>query len=447
MLAIQGRTNAFLVVLIVAAGLCIRLLYVNNTVIDTPIIRDAAQYVTYAYNLAFNGVYSQSLPGDTLQPDSYRSPGYPMMIAIVLRIAGIEGFYNHLLYLQCFLGSLVVFLTFILSRNALPPNWSLAVAGLTVLSPHLISMSSYILTETLVSFLLLCALVIYVKALEKQSRLFFVSAAVFFGLCYLANEIVLFIPLALSVVALPLIKAAKTSKNAVNLMIFLFVFFMFPVGWNVRNSINVPSNMKSNFHRALSAAAQGSYPKYLYKDPRFVGFPYREDPYFPEMLASVSRFAEIVLGRVKKQPIRYLSWYVIEKPYYLWSWDIVQGQDIYIYPVRTSLFHVSTAADLIKKLFRITHPAILILMAIAIFLATLRFIRGYGRTHIRDMVIYSTAAIIVYWTITHALLLSLPRYGIPLRPLIYFLAVWVLYELIYCLRSLKQPLASPPKVD
>lgn len=446
MSAFQGRTNAFVVALIVAAGLFVRILYVNNTIIDTPIVRDAAQYVAYAHNLAFNGVYSQSPPGNNPRPDSYRSPGYPMMIAVVLRIAGIKGFYGPLLYLQCILGGLVVLLIFVLSRNVLPPNWSLAATGLTVLSPHLISMSSYILTETLVSFLLLCALVAYVKALETQSRLLFVSAAVFFGLCYLANEIALLIPLVLSVVSLSFIKDPKTGKKALNLMIFLLVFVMFPAAWNVRNAINVPSDGKSNFHRALSAAAQGSYPKYVYKDPRFVGFPYREDPYFPEMLASVSRFAEIVLDRAKERPGRYVSWYVIEKPYYLWSWNIVQGQDIYIYSVRTSLFHVSPVADLIKKIFRITHPAIVILMAMAIFLAATRLIRGDSRIH-RDIVIYSTTAIIVYWTVAHALLLSLPRYGIPLRPLTYFLAVWVLYESIHSFRSQKQPLAYSPKVD
>ena len=74
-------------------ALHVRIQYVNKTLIDAPIRADARQYVIYGYNLANHGTFSKEFPSDNPCPDSFRSPGYPLLIALALILGGDQGFY------------------------------------------------------------------------------------------------------------------------------------------------------------------------------------------------------------------------------------------------------------------------------------------------------------------------------------------------------------------
>jgi len=159
--ALFSKRIIFLTIcLIISVALFIRIKYVENTKIYKPIRADARQYVIYGYNLYHHGIFSKELSSNEPLPDSSRSPGYPLLMSLAFMIGGKRGFYPIVIYTQTILSALSVYLTFLLGIRILSSVWwALFAASLVAISPHLISMTSYLLTETLFGFILLLALV------------------------------------------------------------------------------------------------------------------------------------------------------------------------------------------------------------------------------------------------------------------------------------------------
>ncbi|NJL60252.1 MAG: hypothetical protein HC887_12100 [Desulfobacteraceae bacterium] len=72
-----------------------------------------------------------------------------------------------------------------------------------------------------------------------------------------------------------------------------------------------------------------------------------------EFSSSLSSFSKIFWSRFQERPIRYISWYLFEKPYYFWSWNILVGQgDVYIYEIKKSLYQTSAAANFTREIMK-----------------------------------------------------------------------------------------------
>jgi 4-amino-4-deoxy-L-arabinose transferase-like glycosyltransferase len=391
--------------------------YVEQTEVDTPIRADAAQYVAYGYNLYYHGVFSKELSPKP-SPDSYRSPGYPLLISLAFKIGGKRYFYPVVIYFQIILSALLVPLTFLVGIRFLSSTWSLLAAIFVAISPHLVSMTNYLLTETLFSFVLLSAICLFCMALERKHIIFFVTSGMLFGMAYLANETALFIPFI--VIAASIYFRFKrgniTKKIFVNMLACLIIFSVFPAAWTWRNH-NLNSEAAQGSSRAIASMSHGAYPDFIYKDKKFRYFPYREDPMQPLFSSSFGNFSTILFERFKERPIRYLSWYIFEKPYYLWSWSILQGQgDIYVYPVKSSLYQKNVTAEISRKFMQVLHPFVLVaaLAGIIIFL----------RKNRANEYISLPFAVIVYYTILYTVFAPWPRYSVPLRPELYLFAIW-----------------------
>src|SRR5215469_5949991 len=97
---------------VVLFALALRVLYVATARIDQPVYGDGLHYLVYAINLVQHGVYSSSAPGGVLVPDSYRAPGFPLLIAAGLSLGGGDfGAAIHFVqYTQALLGAATVLL-------------------------------------------------------------------------------------------------------------------------------------------------------------------------------------------------------------------------------------------------------------------------------------------------------------------------------------------------
>lgn len=421
------RITILLVCLISVIALFIRVQYVNHTSIYRPIRADARQYVLYGYNLAHHGTFSQEFPASAPSPDSFRSPGYPMVIALAFLLGGEQGYYPIVIYCQVVLSTLLVPLTFFLGLRFLPPWGSLAAALLVALSPHLISMAGYVLTETLFAFLLLSAILSYYIALKRHRPILFILAGLLFGFAYLTNETALIIPLllaAMTAVSPGLGKAqSKINHPYLKLGVFLIIFLLFPAVWASRNS-TLPTTAARSSDRAIATLSHGTYPDFIYKDPRFQYFPYREDPMQPDFGSSLATFGKIFWQRFTERPGRYLLWYLSEKPYYFWSWNILQGQgDIYVYPVQRSLYTTSTLANATREAMKYLHPIMLILFlaGMPLLYVTRRKAQDGTTLSVTPIILF---AVCIYYTILYSVFAPWPRYSVPLRPELYLIAIW-----------------------
>jgi hypothetical protein len=433
------RTNSardfLLLCLVFLSALIIRIQYIHPLANDIFLARDAKEYVAYGWNLAERGTFSKDASPSTPRPDSYRSPGYPTFIALFLLGAGGENYLKWLIYAQAIMGALLAPLIFLTGRFFLPVAGATVSALLTAFSPHLITTTGCILSETLFGFLLLAAVCCLQYAFEKPTAWCFAVSAILFGCAYLTNEASLFVPYLLAIVGFLLSAYGDTiiikRGFAGRMVAFLIIFTLFPTGWMVRNQISVPAGAPKASDRAVVTMSHGAYPDFIYKSLYYRRFPYREDPMQPAFGASIEGFSSVLWSRAKENPGLYIRWYLVGKPYYLWSWDIIQGiGDIYINPVKVSLFEVSVLGRMIKGIMKSIHPLILLLALLSLPTVFFRWVKSRNRTgHLCNLPVLPLS-ICIYFTALYTIFAPWPRYSVPLRPELYLCAVWVSVSLI-----------------
>jgi len=430
--------GALLIILFCVAALALRWLYYERLDLPYPVRADARDYFVYAYNLVHFGTYSKALSEDKPRPDAWRSPGYPLIVAAALSLGGLKRYYDLMIHFQIVLSSLCVPMTYFVGRRFMP-NWAaLTAAGLVALSPHLISTAANLLTETLFAFVLLAGIRSYYWAVEKKRILPAVVSGLLFGYAYLINETCLFLPLVFAVCTawLSKVRDAPSIFNAnLRLMaILLLVFSLFPAAWLLRNS-RLPQGALKGSGRAVATMSHGAYPGFVYEDSTLKYYPYEEDPRQPDFGASLDNFIDILWDRFKQRPLRYLSWYLLEKPYHLWSWNNLQSDkgatgkagrgDIYIYPVRSSLYLESKPADLTRVLMKGLHPVIAFLACAGVFICLFRAKANRSPGQVERSPVY-LFAVLLYYTLLYTVFAPWPRYSVPLRPELYLSAMWVL---------------------
>lgn len=414
-------------------GLLLRVAYLAHVDFQTPIRSDARQYVVYGYNLVAHGTFSKELAAADPTPDSFRSPGFPALIALAVAstgdgaLADPDDFLPRVLAIQALLSALLAPLTYALGRRFLPAGAALAAAGGVALSPHLVTLSGYLLTETLFAFWLLVGLLAFVDAWSKASRRRFAMAGVAFGAAQLTNATALFVPLVLVAAATAIGPPGADGRLRGAIRrgagVFLAVYLVFPVAWSIRDATQVPPGSRTSEDRAFATLTHGIYPGWVHDDPTARYYAYRTDPQRDEIQASLGGLVGVVWERIRERPVRYASWFLLEKPYYGWSWSILQGQgDIYVYPVEASLYYDSAAAEASRWISWQLHPLLL-----ALALASAVLLGRAARRHELDDTWRVPALLVglaLYYTALFTVFTPWPRYGIPLRPALYLLAMF-----------------------
>jgi len=384
---------------------------------------DSQQYLNYAYNLAERGTFSVKFSQEPAVPDSLRSPGYPLFVAAVYKIWGKEAFFPKVMELQTVLGAATVLLTYLIGTMFLP-FWGAAAACLLIgFSPHHVMVNNFLLTETMFSFAVLAALFCILKAFKHRSFYLFFGAGLLFGYAYLVNETLLLFPFLLLLILLQKRSDAPKADyyfQVIAVLVFLFVYSLFPLMWSYRNA-NLSAGSLTGHTRALNTLTHGTYPGFIYKTKNFLYYPYKEDPLQPAYSQSLENFFPIFFERVKQRPLRYLSWYLLEKPYYLWSWKMLQARDeIYVYPVENSVYQRFRLIGFTKDIMKLLHPFVLICSVSGVFLLLQKKMR---RKNIAEspVLLYGLMG---YYTLLYTVFASWPRYSIPFRPEFYLTAVW-----------------------
>jgi len=118
---------------------------------------DSAEYVAFARGLAWQGRF---VPLDSVgKPLDYthtwRTPGYPLFLAIVIRLFGDDTL--TLLFAQQLLAVATVPLAFALIRRFTNPRWAILATALWAVDPFRLYYSLWLLAETLFVFILLLA--------------------------------------------------------------------------------------------------------------------------------------------------------------------------------------------------------------------------------------------------------------------------------------------------
>lgn len=427
--------------LVLMGGFYLRSTALLYTEVVQPFAADAGEYYLYAHNLRHHGVYSRDPRGlaenfESVSPDALRSPGYPFFIALFIGEASPRVVLTRVLFTQAVLSTLAAGLAFALFRRLLGGGWGLAVAALTALSPHLVVVSGYLLTETLFLFLLLAAgLALAALAETPGWRTGLLLGSLLAAACLVRPSLQYF-PLLIGLWA-GLRNGRPQGVRAAAAILLGFVLVTAP--WWGRNlaalgRLSDDTLMTNSIHH-------GIYPGFMYnRQPETFGFPYRYDPRAPEISKNLGSVLEEIRARFAREPGEHAAWFLLGKPLALWSWDIVQGQgDVFIYPVSRSPYADDPVFQASHRWMRRLHIPLAVLGGLGCLMVWLPAAsRIFDRRALDALRLLSLVPI--YFTVVHIATAPFPRYSIPLRPFQYGMAAAALCMLW---RFIAAPKPSP----
>lgn len=432
--ALHVRSRKFLVaaLLVVLFGTYLRIFAMEKTRIDAPIRGDAKVYVTCALNLQRFGVFSSQVPTSAQQPpppDAFVTPGYPLFLSLLLDASRMESSVVRVGYVQAVLGVAVLMVYLPLFRRFLSAPLALIATFLTAISPHLVNSSVYLLTETLFT-LMLGLFLLGLDFAQRTDRpwLFIVSGVLLGATTLVRPTTLLFIfPLALWLHWTPGTAAVRMRRLA----LIILPFALIQGAWMIRNVHETGHTSDPTLF--ASFIQHGGYINLEYDDkPESYGYPYRFDPDNDRIHGNPALILQSLLERAEKAPWRYLEWFLIGKPVQYLSWNLTESVgDGFIYaPAQTP--YADQPIFIASHVFaRLTHWPLAVLALGASILAMLR--------RSTDATATLFALCLLYFIGFHMIGAPFPRYSIPVRPVLYGLAMLCVQALWLALSALLVP--------
>lgn len=440
----SSRIGLALALLLIPVSLVLQVSYQDASSVDEQIRGDAARYVVTAFNLHHFGVYSDESATDRHTPPESRtdlSPGYPLFLAPFFGLASSrEDLIERVLAVQVLLGSLIPFLTFLLARTQLGPGASWFAACLTALSPHLIAIGGYLLTDTLFTFALLLAMLAFVLSRSQPYGWLPLVAGALFGLAQLVREIGVAIPLFLAPLyfAVPARDTgASRRRSARNALLLLLGAGLVAVPQTILHERAIRGHPLREANDPWMLFVAGSDIDLVLEST-----PLTRDPEFERMKSDPAYGAAALRARIRAEPLAYLRWYLAGKAAFMWRWDNLYHGDVYQYPMIRRGFDEHLLLRAVRAPMRWIHAP---LHALALLVAPLLFLFERRRGKTNDEVILlglPLLAVCLYHALLLTILLPMPRYSIPLRPYVYVLAAMALARLAAWLRERRRAASS-----
>lgn len=410
------------VILILISGFSLRYYAVVDTTVDAPIRVDAKDYYFYAQNLKEFGIYSKQdrSPESVLseiKPDAHRNPGYSLFLLPLIDYPPTLEMLQRVYIIQAIISTITIVLALLFFKSFLSWPYTLGGSFLVALSPHLISMNTFILSECLfIFFLLLTGLSISNFGKQKS----FVSAVILglvMGLALLVRPTVVYFPLFI----LMLLPSFNLKKILSAVIAFIIGFYLVYGPWVIRNNISVPISNEASL-MALTIQ-KGMYPGLMYNhDPKTFGYPNYADPEWesrkniPSVLSEIKR-------RFVEEPVEHLHWYLIGKPITFLSWsNIVGAGDVFIYPIVKSPYFENI-------IFHWTHAIMYWLhwplITLSLFASIIIWFPMYSKkvTATALLPIRYCSLLMLYFILVHIAGTPLPRYSIPIFPYVYAMSM------------------------
>ncbi|WP_163832125.1 ArnT family glycosyltransferase [Spartinivicinus ruber] len=399
-----------------------RLSFVSTMTPAVSMGSDAYKYTMIAINLINRFQYHYDPASD--KSISWIYPGYPLFLTAVMSLKPVNNnFVDNIKYVHSLLWGGICLLIYIITFRISNLISAVIAAMLTALSPHLVVISGYILTETWFSFLLILVLYLYALWLRKHSMTLLILMGLVAAAATLTRPVFMLAPLILFFM-MGFFKTNEAQVDRRKQLILLIVFITALSPWYIwkHNSQQVKdqtSLLREAFH-------YGSYPNLSYgAGPRVS--PRLSDSQYMKVSDDWQQVLIHVKNRAFKQPMEFIHWYVVDKFITYWQWDIIQGQGgPFIYQVNNSIYDYNLFHKKILKIFEEMHPLLIIL---AFIYATLILYRQ-AKFRLKETPLTLFIGIILfYYSAVHIVLTPLPRYALPLYPLIYMMASLALVKL------------------
>ena len=191
---------------------------------------DSHEYLRLAQNLLAHARFSLAVDAP-FTPSVRWPPLYPAFIAALswagspspLAVAAI----------QAVLGSLSALILLLMARTLMPLKWAFFAALAYAVHPGAIAATRTILTETLFTALLICAIWTLALALKRDRLRMTALSALFLGLAVLCRPIGFLLPFVLSVSVLLFLERRRAILHA---LVLIGVALLVVMPWSIRSS-------------------------------------------------------------------------------------------------------------------------------------------------------------------------------------------------------------------
>jgi len=155
---------------------------------------DSKEYFALAYNLESAHTFS-SQTGPPLTPDTWRTPGYPLILAVGMALVGPHP--TGLIVLQQLLSVANVLLFFGIARTAMSERRAMIAAGLFLLAPYRLYYSLWLLATTCFTTALLATWYCWQRARVSGGTLATLITGLMLGATVLIRPIAMVLPVVL----------------------------------------------------------------------------------------------------------------------------------------------------------------------------------------------------------------------------------------------------------
>lgn len=429
---------------VVLLAFLIREYFVLVTVVDNPIRGDIREYVHYAWNLHHHGVFSvappQLLPPP---PDAYRSPGYPWLIALCMKLRPDgDGWYHAALQMQVLLGTATVWLTMLAGRRWLRDRWSLVAGVLLAVWPHHVAATGALLSEVAFGFSLAAAFYFLVRAFDYRRTALVAFSAIAWGYAYLINPLIALFPLLAAALVYRHIGRAAT-------VCFVALFLVPALLLGLRNAQLDDGAQQPRIGRGVMNFVQGSWPLYHQAwqalqdgDPGGIAIIGEINKEIELLESAPGRGVAAVATRMSHEPGYFARWYLWQKPQLLWDWDIRIGPGgVSVLMAENSPLETHPMLRLVSNSLKRLNPLMSLLAFLGAAMIAIGAIRGRASTSPAAL---AACALFVYLTAIHTIFQAEPRYATAYRWIEILLAITALQVLTQVGSSFLRPNIGPP---
>ena len=231
LLRLFGSNQLFLIILlafIIRMAFFIALQPWNKDIVEnTIIVSDASDYNKLALNLLSNGSFSYF--------GTFRTPGYPVFIAIIYSISS-ESIWLVLL-VQIILNLISAYLVYKIALLFFSQEIALLSALLFAFDFHQALYAVGLLTDSLFVFLFLASVYFLCKSIKRNKFILILFSALFIGLAALVRPIVYYFPIVAIIFILAF--SGLILKHRIKYSLFFIIIFMATISpWLIRNYSN-----------------------------------------------------------------------------------------------------------------------------------------------------------------------------------------------------------------
>jgi hypothetical protein len=351
-----------------------------------------------------------------------RTPVYPMFLAACYWVFGHS--FAAVLYVQAFVGSIVVPLTFLLARRFTSSRWALLAAGLIALHPALIGHVTRLYTEALYTPLLLLVLLTLLRALEKPILKRFAFAGALLAVTTLCRPTIALLPLVLPFL-MP--STLSTLRKVASCVVYAGVMVAVIAPWSYHNYRTYHTFLPLSV--TAGAVLWHGSPEYYHltfeKERSALQVwdkelnPARNGGHDPMLIEGDRYFMKRAIASIVREPGVYL-WYALQKLVFFWI-----GSPAIDWPS-----YATFGFDAMRPYYSRPHIIAVFLSRLLPFVALIGLILLRGR--LKEFL--PLLAFCGYLMVFHALTQSEVRYSEPLHPILAMIIAaatsraWGLYE-------------------